>query len=455
MLGRGISDSLVSEIEQELMPGRFVPYSDMHEFARDLEHVAEKIRALVENGEAKGAVGLYELFLAGAYEKMDECDDSGASLSMFWTDLFCDWVQARQAAECSAAETVRQILRWQENDDYGLCYGIEKDVARALNRDGYRLYARHFQDTVDQGLASLPEPHPGAIFEYDNSIRLPALSLKDIYEARHDVKSYARLCERLGLSPKDCERLAEMEMAKKRWDRALMWVEKGLALEPIRDWHNEDSFALELKKPEILSKLGRRDESLALAWADFEEHASEYGYERLMQYVPESERKEWHERAIEVAGRGDLGGFMAICTETKEWSRLASRIHTTPHGEFEELGHYHLEPAAEGLAWQDMPAAAKLYRALGFHILSSKKSKYYDAAHSHFRHARDLYRKAGLEAEWESVVNAVRADHSRKYRFMPGFERLLAGEAESRPSFAEKARNRWSKQTGDGSPTQR
>jgi len=115
-------DPLLAEIQQELMPGRFVRYNDMFDFGRHLHQVEEKIAALVENGEAERAIGLYEVFLAAAYDKMEECDDSGATLSMFWHWLFCGWIKARQAAGRAAAETVEQILRWKQNDDYGFCY---------------------------------------------------------------------------------------------------------------------------------------------------------------------------------------------------------------------------------------------------------------------------------------------------------------------------------------------
>ena len=451
MVKRRHQDPLLTEIEHGLRPGSFVSYNDIFDFTRDLHEVETKVAALVVNGEAERAVGLYEVFLAGCYDKMEECDDSGANLSMFWTDLFCGWIRARQAAGRPATETVEQILRWEQNDDYGFCYRIERDVVKALNREGYRLFVRHFEETVNQGVAALPGPRPEAIFEYDNSIRLPALSLKDIYEARRDAKSYASLCGRLGFSPRDCERLANIEMARKRWGQALEWIEKGLALEPMRNWHNEGALSLEHKKPEILSRLGRTEESLAMAWTDFEGHASEHSYERFMQYVPRGKKREWHGRAMDTAERGDMGGFMDICVKTKEWSRLASRIHATPHPELEELSHYHLEPAAEGLAKRDIPASAKLYQALGLRILAKGKSKYYDAALSHFRHARELYRRADMDAEWDKVVTSIRADHSRKSSFMPGFERLLAGQAKSRPSFAERARTRWSAQTDAGS----
>ena len=343
----------------------------------------------------------------------------------------------------------RQVLRWQENDDYGFCYRIEHDVVKVLDPPGYKLFVQHYERLLNDGLADIPDPRPAAIFEYENNVRLPALSLKDIYEAKGDTKSFAALCDRTELSPRDCERLAKMEMSKNRWKQALAWVEKGLELEPTRNWHNESSHGLESKKPEILAKLGRKEESLAMAWADFERHPSDHTYERFMEYVPKVAKAEWHMRAMATAAQADIDDFMDVFVATGEWEPLASRVLAVSDGALEDLSHYTLEPAAEGLAKRNIPAAAKLYRALGFRILTSKKSKYYDAALSHFRRARDLCRKANLDCEWQAVVDRIYAEHSRKYGFMPGFERLLVGETESNPSFAEKARDRWQQQVSD------
>ena len=433
------------------MPGRFVRYNDMFDFARHLEQVEEKIAALVAKNETERAIGLYEVFLAAAYDKIEECDDSGANLSMFWQELFCGWIKARQAGGRLAEETIQQILRWQESDGYGFCYRIEQDVVQVLDPAGYALFVQHYERLVNEGLADITDPKPTAIFEYENDVRLPALALKNIYEAKGDTKSYAALCDRTGLSPRDCERLVEMEMSKKRWWQALAWVEKGVELEATRNWHNEGSHGLESKKPEILAKLGRKDESLALAWADFEKHPSDHTYERLMEYVPKAAIAEWHGRAMETAAKADIGGFLDICVATGEWERLASRVLEESDDALEGLSHFSMEPGAKGLATHNIPAAAKLYRALGFRILTSKKSKYYGVALSHFRHVRDLCQRAKRDAEWQAVVDRVYAEHSRKNSFMPRFERLLAGEMESNPSFEEQARARWRQQT-NGAP---
>ena len=112
------------------------------------------------------------------------------------------------------------------------------------------------------------------------------------------------------------------------------------------------------------------------------------------------------------------------------------------------MSHYYSEAAAKNLRKTNAPAAAKLYRAMGFRILNAKKSKYYENALESFETARDLYWKAGLDSEWESLVRTVRTDHARKYGFISGFERIVAGGSMEGPSFAERAKARWAKQTG-------
>lgn len=435
------------DIESALVPGQFIRYGDMFEFIEDLEKVQEKLAALVDGGKAAWAVRLYEVFLSGCYDKMEECDDSGGNMGMFFDGLFCDWVKARQKAGYPGAETVAQILKWKKNDDYGLCFEIEKEVVKVLDREGYRLFVAHFQLVVEQALTKLGEKQTKPVFEYENDIHFPAMSLRYIYQAKGDTQSYAALCEQLGMSPRDCEHLAEMEMAKAHWDKALAWVVKGLTLEPTRNWHNESSHSLEHLKPKILGKLGRKEEALTMAWGDFEKYPCDMAYEELMQYVPKNEKAKWHERAMETAGRGDIGQCMGLCVKTKEWGRLATCIRAAKHSALESVSHYYSEPAADGLAKRDVTAAAKLYRALALRILTSKKSKYYDHALRHFRISRDLYQKAGLDSEWQAVVKTVREGHSKKYGFMPGFERIVAGESAERPAFAKKAQDRWKKQT--------
>jgi tetratricopeptide (TPR) repeat protein len=440
------TDPLVAEIERALMPGHYIRYSETCSFVQGLEKVQTRLEALPPEANGR-AVRLFEMFLSGCYEKIEECDDSSAYLSMFFHGLFCGWIKARQSVRLPADETVRQILKWMERDNYGFCHRIEPELVKALDSDGSRLLIAHFHDLI---AVAMPESMPGqvkAIFEYDNKIRLPALSLKDIYLSTKSVAPYAALCDRLGFSPLDCERLAEMEVFHKHWDQALIWVENGLALEPTRNWHNESSHSLSQLRAKVLAKVGRKEDALTAAWSAFEAAPSEMTYEELMACVPKGNKPEWQEKAMARAAEGRLGEFMSLCVKTKEWDRLAARIHSATPDELEAVSHYDSEPAAQGLVKRDRLAAAKLYRALAVRILKSKKSKYYDAALDHFESAHKLYLKAGSGAEWETLVSYLQMEHSRKKWILCGIGLIAAGKSPSGPSFAERTQERWQKQT--------
>ena len=66
---RKSEDQLIAGIERALSPGYFISYNRSWEFASELGDVQKKLDALVESGEAERAVGLFEIFLAGCYEK--------------------------------------------------------------------------------------------------------------------------------------------------------------------------------------------------------------------------------------------------------------------------------------------------------------------------------------------------------------------------------------------------
>jgi len=284
-----------------------------------------------------------------------------------------------------------------KNDNYGFCNDIGRDVIKVLDKQGQQLFIGHFQELVEK---AMPGPSAGpakAIFEYENALRLPAMSLKKIYESLGDVPSYAALCERLGFSPRDCEHLAKMEISRKHWANALAWVEKGIALKPTRNWRNEESYHLEELKPEILRHLGRKEDALALAWGDFQGNPNEFAYEQLLRFVPRGEKTAWQKRAMAVAEKADLGNFVSLCVKAKERERLAQRFHSAKPAQLEGLSHYCSEPAAKALATKDPLAAARLYRALGLRIVNAGKSKYYREALEHFEKARDPVSQSGTD----------------------------------------------------------
>jgi tetratricopeptide (TPR) repeat protein len=441
------TDPLEQEIEAALQPGSFIKYGAGSSFVEGLERVEEKIAQLVRSAPAR-AVALFETFLAGCYEKAEELDDSSGNLGTFVDGLFRGWVKARQAAGGDPGETAHRLVSWMDDDPYGFCFELERDLVKVLDKRGLAAFERCIRERFDGVAPAAPGPggHPR---DPAYLRRRSAEILRAILAEQRSIEAYVALCAATELQAADCLALARMLQARRKPADALAWVERGLALEkkPSSTFADHDLGKL---KRDLLLKLGRRDVALDAAWEDFKEHPDTYSYAELMHYVPKAERAAWHKQAMEATTGADLRSLIELWSETREIDRLVARLREARDEELERISHHATEPVAKKLAKAHPDVAAKVYRALGMRILRSKKSKYYDAALSNFESARRCYERAGLGAQWESLVREIRAEHHRKVGFMPGFEAVVAGAGPStRPTFLERAKARWSSPSGN------
>ena len=430
-------------MECALQPGRFIAYGAGGDFVSSLEGVAGQLEKLVPT-DPERAVTLYETFLAGCYEKAAELDDSSGNFGMFVVSLYCGWIKARQAARADADATASWLLQRMDNDPYGFASTLARDAVTVMRRDSLAAFEREVQARFETTDAAGQASESVRRHDLASKRRRWGDVLRAIYTRRRDVRAYVALCEQSQLSAQDCLAVGTMLKAKRKPKEALGWVDRGLAVEKQHPHGSIARYDLAKLKRELLMKLGRGDEALEEAWTEFREHPSTVAYQELMRFVPKSERAAWHAKAMHAAERADLGSIIELWLETREIERLARRLGMATNTEIQEISHYRTWPAARRLARSHPDVAARVYRALGVRILNAKKSKYYDAALSHFESARGCYVRSGLLREWAALVAEVRGAHHRKAGFMADFERLAAGQAPTKaPSFLEQARRHW------------
>ena len=436
-------DPIEQEIELVLNPGAFIPYGACFSFVSDLDEVATKIAKLVSSDPAR-AVSLYETFLAACYLKIEELDDSSGSFGQFVDDLYCGWIKARQADGADPDETASRLLTWMDQDEYGFCHRLEMDAVKVFNKATLAAFVKLVRERFDaatEKTAKIDEKlreRPGYIRRRWGEV------LRTLYVAQKNVAAYVALAEETGLTAADCHAIATLLVSKRKPKEALSWVERGFDVDKQTPHGSIASHDLAELKRNLLARLGRGEEALDAAWSGYREHPSTYTYDDLMKYVPKGQRKEWHEKAIEAATGTDLHSIMELLLKTRELDRLAELVRQTRDDDLEDLSHYATEPVARKFEKTRPDLAARLWRAQGLRIVNAKKSKYYDAALSNLERAKRCFERAGLEDEWRKTVRQVRADHHRKSRFMPGFERLVEGVGPSdEPSFLERAKARW------------
>jgi len=434
------ADPLERSIEAALDPGRFVYDRACFSFVRDLEEVESDVARLMGTAPDRAA-SLYEAFLAGCYEKVEEVDDSSGSFGTFVTTLFCGWIKARQAAGRAPAETATRLLAWMDDDPFGFCYQLEKDVAKVLDKAGLAALTDQVRARFDGATQAPVSPESP---QSDHARRRWAEALRTLYVARKDVGAYVGLAEETGLTARDCHAVATMLLRRREPDQALAWVERGLEIarnEPLGSSARHDLTQL---KPRLLERLGRSAEALETVWAEYREHPSRYSYNDLMKFVPKTERLAWHERAMEAAMETDLYSLIELLLHTKETKRLTELVRASSDDALEAVGPFVGEDAAKRLDKTDPGTAARLWRARGVRIVEEKKSKSYPGALRCFERAKRCYERAGLTADWEQLVMEVREEHGRKTSFMPGFEEIVSGLRPRRePPFLERAKARW------------
>ncbi len=258
------TDPLEQEIEVALQPGSFIKYGAGRSFVEGLDSVEGKIARLVRSAPAR-AVALYETFLAGCYEKAEELDDSSGRFGMFVDGLFRGWVEARQAAGGDSGETARRLVTWMDDDPYGFCCQLERDLVKVLDKRGLGAFERRIRERFD-GVATAA-PGPGRRPRDPAYLRRRAAEiLRAILAEQRDVEAYVALCEATELQPADCLALAKMLQARRKPADALAWVERGLALEKKPSSSVADHDLGRLKR-DLLLKLGRGDEALDAAWS--------------------------------------------------------------------------------------------------------------------------------------------------------------------------------------------
>jgi hypothetical protein len=213
------SDSLIDTIERTLNLGQYISYKYAWDFIHDLEDLKQNIDDLLKE-DPERAVRLYEILLHGCTEKIEEMDDSGGDMGMFFEDLFCSWVIARQESKCTPEETLKLIDKWKENDNYGLCYDLEKSLVKVFNKKTLEVFEKLTMSEIDEALASADN---GTTYSYKLRHKIEVLKLVFIQKA--DFKSYIEFAQKIGVTPKDCEEIAKIFQKKKKYSEAVKWVE--------------------------------------------------------------------------------------------------------------------------------------------------------------------------------------------------------------------------------------
>lgn len=414
-------------IECAIALGHFVSHYEEYEYINELEEAREYLRGLsTDKRFYSDAVELYEYFIACCYEKIEEVDTE-TSFHDFVKSLFSDWIYVRQISGCDTEETLDLLLKWEQDDGYGLCISAG-EAAKAMDRAGRNCYKKYLLEEFEQSFAKESKKGIKEFSELPWSIRRITSDLKEVCCVTKDANVYIKLCEELYFSPSDCEKIANIFKEKHNYNAALEWVMKGLSQEKKRDWRNEGSYGLDNLRIELLGNIGNKKEAVELAWQKFKKYPCDTYYHELMKYVSQSQKPKWRKKAVETAYYSKLdNGTICLLFELKEFEKLSSLIIKSQGKTLEELFYYHAVKVAEKLERKYKVAAAKLYLSLTMNIVKAGRSKAYKYALRYCEKLKTLYEETGQKKKWRQFVQYIQQNHGRKYSFMDGFEKIVEG----------------------------
>lgn len=437
--------TIIKNIESALCLGQFVHWRQRKEFFSELSLAKSTIDTLRSSGLANDAAHLYEIFLAGSFEKANEVDDSDGDFAFWIRDLLSDLVESLQEGEHPPDKIAAKIVGWIDKDEYGFTDYFDNELFKVGNIDTIAAMRKMLES---RSLCKLDAVKGQNRFEVRKIVGGTVIKdlnwLQEFYLQQHDIPSYLQIAEAFGLEPENCEKIASVLEKQGDFADALAWAENGLKLMingESRFRYSSGNSLPQLHR-RLLKKLGRQREAFQAAWAEFEQHPSIHTYREIRDFVEPEEAHQWYEQARGLILKQDSNHMSCIFDflgEHEEHSLLRDLIEKSPDDVLEKLFYTSLKQTASIIERHAPLAAAKLYKAEALEILGRAKAKAYHYALENLAKVKILYEANDQAREWEILAAMLRAKHKRKSSFIGEFNMIISGDGlRKEPTFMER-----------------
>lgn len=409
-------------IEAAVEPDDFVGYRDVYEHTRGIDAVIDSVEQLLKDGHAAAVVKLAEFALGQVQASLRMIDDSDGHMGGI-----LDRLQGLHLAACKKAKPdpvalAEQIFARELRSDFDIFSGAAQAYAGVLGKRGlarYRELAEAEWARVPPlgagGRSSDAYPHRFRITQIMETLARQSGDLEALVEVMSRDLSYAYSYVQIAA----VYRQAGYE------ERALAWVERGLAAFP-----EHTDLRLREFVADAYHRLGRHAEALELAWANFVDRPGLGTYRALKGYATQATA--WpatRERALAllretVAARrqGCWGADHSRLVEFYLWEEdgEAAWQEAQTGGCSEELWRQ----LAAGREKRHPADAVAVYQRLVEAAVARKNNQAYQDAVTLLGKVQGLMGLLGREADFSRYLASVRAAHKPKRNLM----KLLAAQ---------------------------
>jgi len=407
----------------------YVDYRGMYAYASGIDSALDSLRELLDDGHAEAVITLAEHAIDRAEDALGYVDDSDGYMSGIaerLQELHRDACAAAKPEPVALARTLFE--RERHSGDLDVFHDAAATYAEVLGAEGIAEYRRLAQAEWD----GLPPLGPGQEERSYSSRRFRITQIMEtLAELTGDVDAVAEVLARDQSSAYQFVRLAELYRKAGRYDDALAWAEKGLALRGGSDSRLLDAAA------EEYHRAGRGADAVRVAWDAYDAAPSLRTYRQLAEHATRAGLwPDWHDRAITLLRE-------RIAQGTRKPARgRASQWAVRPDGS--TLVEVLLHDGEVELAWAEASSAGcrrdlwleLARRREGEHpleaipiwqgeierVIDAKNNQAYAEAVDLIVRVRRLLIAAEREADFAPYVGKLRATHKPKRNLMKLFD---------------------------------
>lgn len=451
----GTAKAIRRAIDQAVRFRDHVGYREIWDYTQGIQGVIDRIELLLGAGAAETVIDLSEYVLHRVEDVVGVVDDSDGELGGILERLQELHLAACRAASPDPVELAGRLFRWELGGEWDAFHGAAATYADVLGPRGHAEYRR----LADAVWATVPPiGHDGgndntAIVDLDPEVEAP--DEEDRWSSqRYAITSIMRTLAGMegdvdgliSVLARDLSRayhyleVAQVCLDAGRLDEAVAWAERGLRAFPDRTDTRLRTFLADR-----YASLGRHDDAIALAWADFTDQPNRERYRNLEAYAAAGAAwPTWRNRALDhvrsmipermpesaATGPGRPGIPRASAPRgdwfaPKDGSVLVDLL--LADREFDEAWRVAQEHGCRRGLWLDLartreanhPAdAVPIYRREVEADIESKRNDGYRAAADLVGRIAELMSAAGQSSELPAYLAGLRTRHGRKRNFI-------------------------------------
>jgi len=365
-------------------------WDEVQDLIDQLEAVLEGIR---RNKQAWNKALLDEMTICSTMmiKNVENVHDEG-DLGIFlddWFETYGELFSTIKPTVNEKKEFIRTILKWMEKDDYGYDSSYEKALIGMCTTEEDIIF-------IKAGLESTESRYPEDK-EYYQEFYL------ELYDKIGMDEKYLEVAEQSGLTSVLIDKLIALD----RLDEALK-----ICNENIRE---DFSMHLEIKKIEILKKLGKKPE-LAQGLFNFLEKTGEFSYYlKLKQESPKEEWKNYLERIItDTKSKGQFDLLSRIYYTEKDFMKAYEYSH-----DIHDLDY--LELLAKKLTTANPELARNLFKRLCFDWVTKGAGWPYKKSGKMLEAIKRIDKQGMF---FKQTKEEIIREHKKKYSLMKVIERI-------------------------------